>query len=49
MGDCFCDGRTSQRYQKNEEEARKQPLPKQQMTLQEIDSILTEAFYLVKQ
>lgn len=48
MGDCFCDGRTSQRYQ-NEEEARKQPLPKQQMTLQEIDSILTEAFYLVKQ
>ncbi|HGF7954749.1 TPA: hypothetical protein QFQ54_002098 [Enterococcus faecium] len=29
---------------KNEEEARKQPLPKQQMTLQEIDSILTEAF-----
>lgn len=34
---------------KNEEEARKQPLPKQQMTLQEIDSILTEAFYLVKQ
>lgn len=44
MGDSFCDGRTSQRYQKNEEEARKQPLPKQQMTLQEIDSILTEAF-----
>ena len=29
---------------KNEEEARKQPLPKQQMTLQENDSILTEAF-----
>ena len=29
---------------KNEEEARKQPLHKQQMTLQEIDSILTEAF-----
>lgn len=44
MGDCFCDGRTSQGIKKNEEEARKQPLPKQQMTLQEIDSILTEAF-----
>ena len=31
---------------KNEEEARKQPLPKQQMTLQEIDSILTEALFI---
>ncbi len=49
MGTAFAMEELVNGIKKNEEEARKQPLPKQQMTLQEIDSILTEAFYLVKQ